>query len=202
MLADRREMIMAAAAAVVGAPGLAAAAAGPALCNPHASAEARALYNFLCAIYRKHTLTGQQELPWPRDKARRELDYIQSVSGKLPAILGLDYIIPEDWPGVADRATRWYRNEGGVPTICWHWGAPDIGTGYENSQRISTSLRRSGLERPRTERWPATFLRSPTSLQFCETGEFQCSGAHSMSFQGLGFGGGSTAPPGSRRFGT
>ena len=25
--------------------------------------------------------------------------------------------------------------EGGIPTICWHWGAPDVGTGYENSKK-------------------------------------------------------------------
>ena len=128
----RRDMLAATAAASL-APH-APAAVIPPLSNPAASREARALYAYLWSIYGKHTLTGQQELPWPRQKTRRELDYIQACSGKLPALLGLDYILPQDWPGVADRATRWYKDEGGIVTLCWHWGVPDIGVGYENSK--------------------------------------------------------------------
>ena len=135
MSINRREMLAATAAASLAAPAAHAADSHPPLSNLAASPEARSLYAYLWSIYRKHTLTGQQELPWPRQKARRELDYIQACSGKLPAILGFDYILPQDWPGVADRATRWYRDEGGIPTICWHWGAPDVGVGYENSKK-------------------------------------------------------------------
>lgn len=104
------------------------------LSNPKASPEARALYAYLCGIYGKKTLTGQQESIW-HGGPRYELDYIEKVSGKLPAVLGLDYIDPNDWVAANDRATRWYKEEGGIPTICWHWGAPTIGTGYENSKK-------------------------------------------------------------------
>src|SRR5438045_1479409 len=113
---------------------LPAAAKGTAvqqLRNPAASREARQLYRFLWSIYGHYTLTGQQESPGPR---RDELDYLKRITGRLPAILGLDFIDPTDWNGVHDRAVAWSR-AGGIVTLCWHWGAPDVGTGYENSKK-------------------------------------------------------------------
>ena len=101
------------------------------LCNPAASPEARKLYRFLWSIYGRKTLTGQQESPGPR---REELDYLNRITGRLPAILGLDFIDPNDWDGVHDRAIAWAAPAGSSP-LCWHWGAPDVGTGYENSKK-------------------------------------------------------------------
>ncbi|KQV64164.1 mannan endo-1,4-beta-mannosidase A and B [Caulobacter sp. Root343] len=115
-----------------------AAAANPALAtptrrlsNPNPSAEARALYAFLWSQYGRKTMTGQQEGVAHPDA---ELAYIQAKTGQLPAILGLDYIAPHDNTAVNDRATAWSRS-GGVVTLCWHWGAPDIGPGYENAKK-------------------------------------------------------------------
>lgn len=104
------------------------------LSNPNASAEARALYDFLWRLYGRKTLTGQQELGVARVGPRVELDYIERVTGRQPALLGLDYIEPRDNKAVNERATAWHRS-GGIVTLCWHWGAPDIGTGYENSKK-------------------------------------------------------------------
>jgi hypothetical protein len=114
-----------------------ASRAGPPLrrlSNPNASAEARALYDFLWRLYGRKTLTGQQELGVARAGPRVELDYIERVTGREPALLGLDYIEPRDNGAVNERATAWHRS-GGIVTLCWHWGAPDIGTGYENSKK-------------------------------------------------------------------
>jgi mannan endo-1,4-beta-mannosidase len=75
-------------------------------------------------------LTGQQEgVAHPGV----ELDSLRTITGRLPAILGLDYIAPSDNAAVNDRATAWHRS-GGIVTLCWHWGAPDIGPGYENAK--------------------------------------------------------------------
>ncbi len=63
-----------------------------------------------------------------------ELDDIAKVTGRQPAILGLDYIDPRDNTAVNDRVTAW-RGSGGIVTLCWHWDAPDIGAGYENSKK-------------------------------------------------------------------
>lgn len=108
----------------------ASAGHGVALATPAADAGARALYAWLWSQYGKRTLTSQQENPGlPRD----ELAYIARVTGRQPALLGLDYIDPADWGGVRERALAWHRR-GGIVTLCWHWGAPTIGTGYENSK--------------------------------------------------------------------
>ncbi|WP_246050431.1 glycosyl hydrolase [Asticcacaulis tiandongensis] len=100
---------------------------------PSPSPEAKALYDYLWGIYGKKTLTGQQESTWVRG-SRYELNYIKRTTGKLPAIRGLDYIDPKDYKGVNRRAARWYRRENGIPSICWHWGNPLLGTGYKSSQ--------------------------------------------------------------------
>jgi hypothetical protein len=92
------------------------------LSNPHASRRARKLYDYLWSIYGHKTLTGQQVSAW--SGPRSELDYLQRTTGKQPAILGLDYINPQRWPFVAERATRWYLEEGGIPTICLALGRP------------------------------------------------------------------------------
>lgn len=116
------------------APGTATARPARGLSNPRASRAAQALYRYLWSIYGRRTLTGQQESFWKPEGPTVELDYIAKISGKLPAVLGLDYIEPNDQAAVNDRATAWYRG-GGIPTICWHWGVPDVGTGYENSKK-------------------------------------------------------------------
>jgi len=104
------------------------------LCNPQASAAARRLYAYLWSQYGKRTLTGQQEQGAIPPNPNRELAYLEQVTGRLPAILGLDYINPPDNDAVNARATEWAR-AGGIVTLCWHWGAPDIGTGYDNSKQ-------------------------------------------------------------------
>lgn len=111
-----------------------AAVPARALSDPRASAEARALYRYIWSIYGTKTLTGQQEQNFTPAGARVELDFIQRVTGRQPALLGLDYIEPKDQVAVNERATAWYRS-GGIVSLCWHWGAPDIGTGYENSKK-------------------------------------------------------------------
>jgi len=119
--------------AATGAQGQTTEPAKGQLSNPDGSPEARALYAYLWSIYGKHTLTGQQESFWRADGPRHELNIIEKASGKLPAILGLDYIDPNDRQGVNDRATAWYER-GGVPTICWHWGNPLVGPGYDQTK--------------------------------------------------------------------
>jgi mannan endo-1,4-beta-mannosidase len=114
-------------------PGLAAAPVQGQLSNPKATREARALYRYFWEVWGHKTLTGQQESGW-RDSGRYELDYILQVTGKQPAILGLDYIDPPGRDGVNHRAIDWYKGQGGIVTLCWHWGNPMIGPGYENSK--------------------------------------------------------------------
>lgn len=127
-----------AASGLVPAAALADGARRGTLSNPQASARARSLYRYLNDVWGKHTLTGQQESMWGRG-TRYELDYIEELTGKQPAVLGLDYIDPPRRSGVNDRAAAWY-NDGGIATICWHWGNPMAGPGYESSKTYFNAL--------------------------------------------------------------
>jgi mannan endo-1,4-beta-mannosidase len=110
-----------------------------ALSNPNPSVEAVSLFNYLQDQYGKKTLTGQQESTWASGGALHELNFISNATGgKVPAILGLDYLNhlnASNVAGVTQRAADWYLINNGIPTICWHWGAPTIGDGYENSKK-------------------------------------------------------------------
>lgn len=101
------------------------------LTNKNALSSAQELYDFLFSIQGKGILSGQQECPSDATNGD-ELSYIEKVSGKLPAVLGLDYI-SNDFDGVNTRAKAWHA-KGGIVSICWHWGIPPHGLGYHSSQ--------------------------------------------------------------------
>lgn len=88
------------------------------------------LFDYLCKNYGKNMLTGQQETPC-RGRHEEEVEYVKQVTGRYPAIRGLDYI-HDDFEGVNRRAIRWWQ-DGGIVTICWHTGVN--GGGYQDSQK-------------------------------------------------------------------
>lgn len=101
-----------------------------ALSNKHASKEARALYSYIQDMYGKKILSGQMVSDWGFD----ELKYIKDSTGKQPAIRGMDLIDSARNENQVQVAEEWWK-KGGIPTIMWHWGAPAIGNGYENSKK-------------------------------------------------------------------
>ncbi|HOP93861.1 MAG TPA: glycosyl hydrolase [Acetivibrio thermocellus] len=111
------------------------------LVNPNATKEAKALMSYLVDIYGKHILSGQQEIcgshNYPGSEA--EFTYIQEKTGKLPAIRGFDFMNYRGnglmWDDqCAERVIEWYKEKGGIPTVCWHWFSPgDIGKKADNS---------------------------------------------------------------------
>ncbi len=103
----------------------------PMLRNPNATVEAQTVYNYLCSIYKTKTLTGQQESTW-MSSPDYEMKYVDETTGRLPAIRGLDYI-NNDFEGVNERAIEWWE-KGGLVSICWHWGSPPNGVGYDLSK--------------------------------------------------------------------
>ena len=103
----------------------------PMLANPNATPSAARLYEYLWSIKGKGILSGQQELPMNGNDSG-ELRYIEEETGRLPAILGLDYI-GNDFKGVNERAKAWH-DRGGIVSICWHWGIPPYGIGYLSSK--------------------------------------------------------------------
>lgn len=100
------------------------------LSNENAIDNAQRLYDYLQDVYGTVCLTGQMESTW-MGSPDYELDYIEEVSGKLPAIRGLDFM-HNDFQGVTNRAIEWWE-KGGIPTICWHTGA-GFNSGYNESK--------------------------------------------------------------------
>jgi Glycosyl hydrolase family 26/Ricin-type beta-trefoil lectin domain-like/Secretion system C-terminal sorting domain len=99
------------------------------LANPNATNEAKALYKYIQDMYGKKILSGQMWSGFSGD----ELAYIQTNTGKQPAIRGMDFITESQNNAEVQRATDWWKT-GGIPTIMWHWGAPSKGEGYPSSQ--------------------------------------------------------------------
>jgi len=99
------------------------------LTNPDPSNEAKALFRYLQDMDGKKILSGQMWAPW----GISEINYLLGVTGRLPALAGFDFIHESDNPAEVIRA-RSYWEAGGIPTIMWHWGAPGVGEGYENSK--------------------------------------------------------------------
>ena len=96
------------------------------LSTPNPSPEAVNVYNYLKGLKGQKILSGQMWAPYGGD----ELNYIQSVTGKLPAVRGGDFITQADNANEVQYAKDWWA-AGGIPTIMWHWGAPTKGEGYD-----------------------------------------------------------------------
>ena len=93
---------------------------------PHASKEAKALLNYIYSIEGEKVLSGQQGM--------HEYEYVKEVTGHYPAIKGHDLIREKENQQVVESIIDWW-NRGGIPTLMWHWGAPSMGEGYENSKK-------------------------------------------------------------------
>ena len=98
------------------------------LINPDADASAKQLFSYLCDSYGKYTLAGQV-CDYGLDGA--EFKAIHDVTGKYPAICGLDFM--DYAPSRAARGAKGFsvdtalkiHDAGGIVTFCWHWNAPD-----------------------------------------------------------------------------
>lgn len=98
------------------------------LINPNADASAQKLFSYLCESYGKYTLAGQV---CNDGMDGDEFKSIYEVTGKYPAICGLDFM--DYAPSRVARGARSnavdtalkFHEKGGIVTFCWHWNAPD-----------------------------------------------------------------------------
>ena len=100
----------------------------PVLSDAKAMPEAKALFSYLCAGYGRQVLSGQVA-----DKGLKsdEFKAIYEVTGKKPAILGLDMMdytpgrnaLGARESGAIDTAIE-FNQANGIVTFCWHWNAP------------------------------------------------------------------------------
>lgn len=99
------------------------------LSNANASVNTKAVYDYICSVYQHGIITGQQE----SNRAAgpdTEMDYIEQLTGKLPALRGFDFI-HDQFDDIVTRSTQWWER-GGIVTIGWHCGS-DFSKGYEES---------------------------------------------------------------------
>lgn len=89
------------------------------LSNPNADEKTRRIFDYICENYGTNIITCQQESTW-MGSPDYEMDYILDVTGKLPAMRGLDFM-NDDFKGVVERSKEW-SEKGGLVTICWHTG--------------------------------------------------------------------------------
>ena len=96
------------------------------LINPDATPETRQLYKLLCDCFGRFTFSGQ----YGNDGFDgEEFAAIYSVTGKYPAVLGLDMVgyTPRRKAGIngeaVEKAIR-FHELGGIISFCWHWSAP------------------------------------------------------------------------------
>lgn len=98
------------------------------LSNKNADEVTSKVYDYICENFGTKMLSAQQESTWVATPDY-EVNYIQEVTGKYPAIRGLDYM-NGDFEGVNERAKSWW-DKGGLVTICWHTGID--GKGYDEA---------------------------------------------------------------------
>ena len=126
------------------------------LINPNAGEEAKRLMSFLVDMYGEKILSGQ----YCDDGAfGKEMQVIQNVTGKQPAILGMDlmdYTLVNQSHGssmnlVTKAKTYWEK--GGIITLCWHWNTPEEyaikewwGTFYTDSTRFNLAKAMNGQD--------------------------------------------------------
>lgn len=105
--------------------------------NPQASEEVRRVLEYLGQISGKQIITGQHT----QTTEQPELQYIQKVTGKLPALCGFELLgyspninyddadeaclkeVRENI-GTLDNALEWAKNQKGLITFTWHWFSP------------------------------------------------------------------------------
>ena len=107
-------------------------------CDINATAETRSLMNYLSQVYGKHIISGQQEIYnyGHGGDFEVEFDYLEELTGKLPAIRGFDFlncanILYGSEDGTVDRMIDWATKRNGIVTAAWHITVPKKMEGYK-----------------------------------------------------------------------
>ena len=108
----------------------------PTLSDPNATKEAQGLMNYLCDVYGKNIISGQQEIyggghtedspnGYSGDELlgyETEFEWIKKNFGDYPAIRGFDmmnYNPLYGWDdGSTERIIEWANDRNGIPTVC------------------------------------------------------------------------------------
>lgn len=95
-----------------------------------ATAETQALMSYLKSVYGKHIISGQQEIYGGGHSGNYEWEneFLEELTGKVPAIRGLDFMNYNPlygWEdGTTERAIKWVKERNGILTASWHINVP------------------------------------------------------------------------------
>ena len=114
----------------------------PTLSDSKATKETQSLMNYLCDVYGKNILSGQQEIYGNGHDGDMEYEFkwIENLTGKLPAIRGFDFMNYNPLYGWDDETTEriieWTNEKGGIATACWHINIPSDFDSYEVGEAL------------------------------------------------------------------
>ncbi|MCM1315724.1 MAG: hypothetical protein NC205_01880 [Prevotella sp.] len=106
-------------------------------CDAKATPETKSLMKYLKSVYGKHTISGQQEIYGGGHNGNYEWEneYLEKLTGKVPAIRGLDFMNYNPlygWDdGSTERAIEWVKERNGIITASWHINVPIDFDNYE-----------------------------------------------------------------------
>lgn len=107
------------------------------LCDSQATPETQSLMNYLTSVYGKNIISGQQEIYGGGNDGDPylEFDWIENLTGELPAIKGFDFMNYNPLYGwddqTTERAIEWAKENNGIVTGCWHINIPVDFENYE-----------------------------------------------------------------------
>ena len=111
-------------------------------CDPDATPETKALMKYLKSIYGEHTIAGQQEIygGGHKDNYEWENEYLKKLTGKYPAIRGIDFMNYNPlygWDdGSTERGIEWVKERNGILTASWHINVPIDFDNYELGDEV------------------------------------------------------------------
>ncbi len=114
-------------------------------CDIKASAETRALMEYLSSVYGKNIISGQQEIYSNGPHGlETEFEYLEELTGELPAIRGFDYgnfccpAFGSD-DGSTKRIIDWVNGKNGIATASFHYNVPKDFASYKIGDKIDWS---------------------------------------------------------------
>ncbi|MDE6020378.1 MAG: glycoside hydrolase [Ruminococcus sp.] len=114
-------------------------------CDTNAIPAAQNLMSYMASVYGEHIISGQQEIySGGSHGLEYEFEYLQNLTGHMPAIRGFDYgnftcpAYGSD-DGSTDRIIEWVKNKNGIATSSWHLNVPNDIDSYTIGSKIDWS---------------------------------------------------------------
>ncbi|SDA29872.1 Carbohydrate binding module (family 35) [Ruminococcus sp. YE71] len=112
------------------------------LTDKKATPEAKSLMAYLKSVYGKHIIAGQQEIYGGGHGGNYEWEneFLENLTGKVPAIRGVDFMNYNPlygWDdGTTERCIEWATERNGIITASWHINIPKDFENYTLGERV------------------------------------------------------------------